>query len=183
MILRAKLCIGLILGVGWFGVVGEGAEVTPLEAIHVGEIHTREAITAAKLVQSAESVQYELTSRSGVRLWIDAEHGGLRRIVGRDGRRQYEWPGIRVVAHRGGVALGPPENTLPAIAKAIEVGADLIEVDIRETADGTLVLMHDNTVDRTTDGRGLISELTADAIARLRVRHGGDEVSWVKPCG
>lgn len=152
------------------------AQVTRLEAIHVGEIHTREAIVSASLIENTEGSRYELTSQSGIRLWIDATHGGLMRIVGRDGARQYEWPGIRVVAHRGGVALGPPENTLPAINRAIEVGSDLIEVDIRETADGQLVLMHDTTVDRTTDGRGSVSELSADAIARLRVQHSGTDV-------
>ncbi len=69
--------------------------------------------------------------------------------------------------------LGPPENTLPAIEKAIEIGADLIEIDIRQTSDGHLVLMHDQTVNRTTHGRGRVSDLTLDQILALEIKHDG----------
>jgi len=71
-----------------------------------------------------------------------------------------------VVAHRGAGKLAP-ENTLAAIRKAIELGVDFVELDVRTTADGELVLMHDRTVDRTTDGSGAVSELTAADIATL----------------
>jgi len=59
---------------------------------------------------------------------------------------------IAVIAHRGGASLAP-ENTLVAIAKAMELGADYVEVDVRQTRDGYLVCMHDSTVDRTTNGQ------------------------------
>lgn len=71
--------------------------------------------------------------------------------------------GLTVVAHRGGAALGP-ENTLLTIAKGMAAGADMIEIDIHQTADGQLVVCHDQSIDRTTDGTGLIRELTLDEI-------------------
>jgi glycerophosphoryl diester phosphodiesterase len=71
--------------------------------------------------------------------------------------------GLRVGGHRGSSALAP-ENTMAAFERSVTDGALYAETDIRRTADGALVLLHDATVDRTTDGRGPISELTlADA--------------------
>ncbi len=72
--------------------------------------------------------------------------------------------GTVVVAHRCGEG---PENTLPAIEAGIASGADLVEVDVRRSADGVVVLMHDETVDRTTDGTGEVAELTAAELAAL----------------
>lgn len=73
---------------------------------------------------------------------------------------------ITVVSHRG-EHLAHPENTLPAFQAAIDAGADFFELDVRTTADGRLVLMHDRTVDRTTNGTGLVRELTFDQIRAL----------------
>ena len=58
-----------------------------------------------------------------------------------------------VIAHRGGRARAP-ENTLEAMQLGIAEGADAIEFDVRLTADGEVVVIHDATVDRTTDGSG-----------------------------
>ena len=70
------------------------------------------------------------------------------------------------VAHRG--ASGDyPENTLIAFEKALEIGVDEIELDLHSTVDGHLVVMHDATVDRTTDGTGGIGELTLAEIKAL----------------
>jgi glycerophosphoryl diester phosphodiesterase len=63
-----------------------------------------------------------------------------------------------VVAHRGASA-DEPEHTLAAYLEAIKVGADALECDVRLTADGHLVCVHDRRVDRTSDGRGLVSTL------------------------
>ena len=52
----------------------------------------------------------------------------------------------------------PPENTLPAFAEAVRVGADGIELDVHLSKDGYLIVMHDEEVDRTTNGKGLIRE-------------------------
>jgi glycerophosphoryl diester phosphodiesterase len=71
-----------------------------------------------------------------------------------------------VIAHRG-VAAEAPENTLPAIAKAIELGCAMAEVDVRHTSDGELVLVHDETLDRTTDGTGRVAARTLAEVRRL----------------
>jgi glycerophosphoryl diester phosphodiesterase len=70
----------------------------------------------------------------------------------------------RVIAHRGGRGLWP-ENTLYAFRKAAELGADVLEMDLRQTADGVLVVLHDAAVDRTTNGSGPVAALT---LSRLR---------------
>jgi len=73
---------------------------------------------------------------------------------------------IIVIAHRG-EHTEAPENTLASIRKAIEVGCDYVEVDVRRTRDGALVLMHDSTVDRTTNGRGKVEALSLAEIRAL----------------
>lgn len=78
-------------------------------------------------------------------------------------------PGVRgrvaVIAHRGTEVA--PENTLAAIRGAIALGCDYIEVDVRPTRDGHLVLMHDRSVDRTTDGRGKVTDLDCTTVRSL----------------
>jgi glycerophosphoryl diester phosphodiesterase len=71
---------------------------------------------------------------------------------------------IIVIAHRG-EHLRRPENTLPAFLEAIRAGADFIEVDVRTSSDGKLVLSHDATVDRCTNGVGRVDAMT---FAQLR---------------
>jgi glycerophosphoryl diester phosphodiesterase len=80
----------------------------------------------------------------------------------------------RVIAHRG-FSSRAPENTLVAIRQAIEVGADMVEIDVTVTSDGHVILLHDETLDRTTDGQGLPTEKTLDEIRRL------DAGSWFGP--
>lgn len=85
---------------------------------------------------------------------------------------------VIVIAHRA-CWENAPENSLAAIEDCIELGVDMVELDVRRTADGVLVLMHDETVDRTTDGSGAVSELTFEQIKRLRLREGpgGDDAA------
>jgi glycerophosphoryl diester phosphodiesterase len=73
---------------------------------------------------------------------------------------------VVAISHRG-EHLVRPENTLPAFEEAIRVGADFIEVDVQTTADGKLVLSHDNTVDRCTNGKGKIGEMTFAQVEAL----------------
>ena len=73
---------------------------------------------------------------------------------------------VTVVAHRG-LAAGLPENSLAAFRHAIAQGVEVIETDLRSTRDGEIVLLHDATVDRTTDGRGAIAGMTLTAVRRL----------------
>lgn len=76
---------------------------------------------------------------------------------------------IAVIAHRG-EHLSHVENTLPAFQSAIDAGADYFECDVRTTSDGHLVLMHDGTVDRTTNGKGKLGDLTLDQIRAVDAR-------------
>jgi len=76
-----------------------------------------------------------------------------------------------VAAHRGDWR-NAPENSLPAIRYCIDRGIDIVEIDLRKTKDGHLVLMHDETLDRTTDGVGKVSDWTLDSLKRLHLRNG-----------
>ncbi|MEJ2154344.1 MAG: glycerophosphodiester phosphodiesterase [Desulfobacteraceae bacterium] len=78
----------------------------------------------------------------------------------------YSRPGFRIIAHRGGMGLGP-ENTIETFKRSLAAGADTLEMDIRSTKDGRLVVMHDATVDRTTDGTGTVHELNLADIKKL----------------
>ncbi len=69
-------------------------------------------------------------------------------------------------AHQGGDQLWPG-NTLLAFEQAAALGVDVLELDVHATADGAIVVIHDETVDRTTDGTGLIKEMTLDQLRRL----------------
>jgi glycerophosphoryl diester phosphodiesterase len=71
-----------------------------------------------------------------------------------------------VVAHRG-ASLAQPENTLAAFEAALQAGADAVELDVRLTADGIPVVLHDPDVSATTDGTGLIHTLTLPEVKRL----------------
>lgn len=75
---------------------------------------------------------------------------------------------LTVVAHRGGASLGP-ENSLYTIEKGIASGANMIEIDIHQTLDGKLVVCHDQSIDRTTTGKGLIRELTLEEIRKFNI--------------
>src|SRR5690242_20665830 len=70
------------------------------------------------------------------------------------------------IAHRGH-SIAYPENTLEAYRKAIELGVDMIECDVNITSDGKLVMIHDRTLDRTTNGSGRVSAVTWEEIGRL----------------
>src|SRR5215475_6031253 len=74
--------------------------------------------------------------------------------------------GVVAISHRG-EHLHHPENTMPAYRAAVEAGADFIETDVRTTSDGKLVIMHDATVDRCTDGHGEVSAMTLEQIRKL----------------
>ncbi len=75
------------------------------------------------------------------------------------------------VAHRGATGYAP-ENTLAAFDKGVEMKSDYIEIDVQRSKDGELVVIHDTTVDRTTDGTGYIKDLTFEQLRQL------DAGSW-----
>lgn len=78
---------------------------------------------------------------------------------------------VFVVAHRGDWR-NAPENSLQAIKKSIEMGVDIVEIDIKQTKDGHLVLMHDDMLDRTTNGKGKVSDYTLSELREFRLKNG-----------
>ena len=90
-------------------------------------------------------------------LTADSNGGGHKNIV--------------VIAHRGAHKT-VPENTLAALDRAIELGCDYVEIDVRRTKDGALVIMHDASVNRMTNGKGKIEDLTLDEIRKFDIVRG-----------
>ena len=77
----------------------------------------------------------------------------------------------KVWAHRGASGYAP-ENTLAAFKLAVEMGADGIELDVHESSDGKLMVIHDETVDRTTDGAGRVVDMTCAQLKKLDASNG-----------
>jgi|AGTN01.3.fsa_nt_gi Glycerophosphoryl diester phosphodiesterase len=71
-----------------------------------------------------------------------------------------------IIGHRGAAGY-EPENTLRSFQKAIDIGVDWIEFDLHRSADGHLVVIHDDTVDRTTNGHGKVREMTLEELKKL----------------
>ena len=78
---------------------------------------------------------------------------------------------VLVAAHRGDWR-NFPENSIAAINSAIAMGVDIVEIDIAKTKDGHLVLMHDETIDRTTNGKGKVRDYTLDSLRRFNLKNG-----------
>lgn len=76
---------------------------------------------------------------------------------------------VLVVAHRGNWRVAP-ENSIAAIDSAIAMKVDVVEIDVQRTKDGKLILMHDNSVDRTTNGKGKIKDMTFEEIRNLKLK-------------
>ncbi|MFN3487784.1 MAG: glycerophosphodiester phosphodiesterase family protein [Emticicia sp.] len=79
-----------------------------------------------------------------------------------------------IVAHRG-FHVDVPENTIESLRKAIEIGVDYVEVDIRTTLEGVPVVMHDANLERTTDGKGKVSAISTSDFRKLKIK--GTEIS------
>jgi glycerophosphoryl diester phosphodiesterase len=75
---------------------------------------------------------------------------------------------MQIIAHRGASGF-EPENTIAAFQKAIDMGAHGIELDVHLSADGAVIVMHDETVDRTTNGTGEVNQLTLDELKNLTI--------------
>ena len=77
------------------------------------------------------------------------------------------------IAHRGASGRGlKPENTLSAFDQAIEIGVDVIEIDVRITGDGKLIVLHDPSLDRTTDRSGLVRDMLYDSVSEANAGEG-----------
>ncbi len=77
---------------------------------------------------------------------------------------------VLVVAHRGDWRHAP-ENSIKGIENSIEMGVDIVEIDVRKTKDNQLVLMHDGTIDRTTNGKGKVSDFTLDELHQFYLKN------------
>ena len=86
---------------------------------------------------------------------------------------------VIVVAHRADWR-NFPENSLEAIQSSIEMGVDMLELDVQRTKDGVLILMHDHKLDRTTTGQGNIAETTWEEISKLNLKDHKGEVTGYK---
>ncbi|UFU03688.1 glycerophosphodiester phosphodiesterase [Ruania suaedae] len=80
----------------------------------------------------------------------------------------------QIIAHRGNSSVAP-ENTLPAFAAAAQAGSHMIEIDVQVAVDGSAVVIHDSSVDRTTDGAGIVAEMRATDVRHL------DAGEWFDP--
>jgi glycerophosphoryl diester phosphodiesterase len=78
---------------------------------------------------------------------------------------------ILVTAHRGDWR-NAPENSLRAFQYAAEMGVDIVELDLKKTRDGAIVIMHDGTINRTTNGKGVPADYTLDEIKNFRLKNG-----------
>lgn len=87
---------------------------------------------------------------------------------------------MQIIGHRG-ARNEAPENTIPGFAHAIKLGLQAVEFDVRRARDGELVVIHDATVDRTTDRSGEVASFTSEELARMDAR--ADHPEWPERCG
>lgn len=85
----------------------------------------------------------------------------------------YEEGKVSVISHRGDWR-NTPENSIRAIQNCIDLGVNMVEIDIKKTKDNELILLHDKTLDRTTTGKGLPQDYTLAEIKQMRLRNGAD---------
>jgi glycerophosphoryl diester phosphodiesterase len=83
---------------------------------------------------------------------------------------------VLVAAHRGNWK-DYPENSIPGIQSCIGTGIDIIEIDVQRTKDGNFVLMHDASIDRTTNGKGKVSDYTLKELQRFKLKGNGDTIT------
>ena len=92
------------------------------------------------------------------------------------GEEYFSYPRPRLYGHRGAAGMAP-ENTLPSFERAVRDGAGYLELDVQATRDGVVVVIHDPTLERTTDGAGAVRDLTFQELRRFdagfRFEHGG----------
>ena len=117
-----------------------------------------------RIITILAGVSIAMTSLTGPAL--AAEHGEVGKVISKQEQQK-----MVKVAHRGASGHAP-ENTMRAFQKGFEMKADYIEIDVQMTKDGELVVIHDTTVDRTTNGTGKVGDLTLEEIKQL------DAGSW-----
>ena len=89
--------------------------------------------------------------------------------------------GVLLVGHRGGPTRDYPENAIETFQRTFDAGTRAMEVDTAETSDGQLVLMHDDDLDRTTTGAGLVADHTLADIQKLTLKTGSKQTNFTPP--
>jgi glycerophosphoryl diester phosphodiesterase len=89
--------------------------------------------------------------------------------------------GVLLIGHRGGPTRDYPENAIETFERTLKAGARGMEIDIATTKDGVLTLMHDDDLDRTTTGEGLVSDHTWDEISKLKLETYSKATSFSPP--
>jgi glycerophosphoryl diester phosphodiesterase len=89
--------------------------------------------------------------------------------------------GVLVIGHRGGPTRDYPENAIETFDRTLKAGTKAMEIDIAQTSDGVLVLMHDDELDRTTTGEGLVSDHAWDDISKLKLETYSKATSFAPP--
>lgn len=137
--------------------------------------HNASAVAAGRLAGAAMVAR--LHGDIGFRTDLDAARRELDPALAVMARIADPNAGPIVIAHRGCHAKAPllglgsaPENSLAALAQCVAIGVDVMETDVRMTRDGYLLMIHDATVDRTTDGHGRVADLTLAEIKALHLR-------------
>ena len=91
----------------------------------------------------------------------------------------YQLPKPYILAHRGN-QVACTENTMVAFQRALDDGAHVLETDLQVTQDGAFVCIHDDTVNRTTNGKGLVSEMSLSSLKHLSASFGKSSISVSK---
>lgn len=152
--------------------LSSGTPPTGLHAVDTRAIDGRATTNTSGLTGSAVGGQARIVNGSSVS-YDDAMITRVTRLTPRRYLRSAGGP-VTVIAHRGASAAAP-ENTLVAQEIARRAGADLVENDVQPSKDGVPFVLHDPTVDRTTDGSGAIRTLTSTRLKKL------DAGSWFAP--
>ena len=128
------------------------------------EFHRRGIKVQAKVLGGDDRPEvWDRMAAAGVD-WLQTDRA--EEVLARQALKAIRGPRPRIAHHRG-ASRDAPENTLPALEKSIRLGADLVEFDIRTTRDGRHVLLHDATLNRTTDGKGPVRDRTGAEIHQL----------------
>jgi len=158
--------LALVLSLGMlYAVHGDPIALKPLtdsEILKIAEFRTDALAETSVVRDGSVAVVTGVGAAGKVEAQVDLRATRVLRVLV-DGEERYAWPGIVVVGHRGTVKFGP-ENTIAGFNKAIEHGADLLEMDVRQTKDGHLVVMHDANIARTTNGRGDVALMTLEEL-------------------
>ena len=118
---------------------------------------------------------------AGLLLFVLSVHSALAQVAAtpEELMKQFRHPTgkrVLVAAHRGDWR-NAPENSIKAIEYAMKAGADIAEIDVQMTKDKQLVVIHDSSIDRTTTGKGKVSDLSLDSIKRVKLKNGAGMVT------